>query len=74
MRGDCGFGNEPSIVESENRGQSYLFKLRQTSGVKKMLMGQFVRKDWTSLVPAIRDGPRCKTRYGWPVGIGRAGW
>jgi hypothetical protein len=48
VRGDCGFGNEPFIAELERRGQSYLFKLRQTSGVKKMLMRQFARKDWTT--------------------------
>ena len=51
VRGDCGFGNEPFIVELENRGQPYLFKLRQTSGVKKMLMRQFARKDWTTPGP-----------------------
>lgn len=51
VRGDCGFGNEPFIVELEERGQSYLFKLRQTSGVKKMLMRQFARKDWTTPGP-----------------------
>jgi hypothetical protein len=45
VRGDCGFGNEPFIVELERRGQPYLFKLRQTSGVKKMLRRQFARKD-----------------------------
>jgi hypothetical protein len=52
VRGDCGFGNEPFIVELEKRGQPYLFKLRQTSGVKKLLMRQFVRKDWTSPGPS----------------------
>jgi hypothetical protein len=53
VRGDCGFGNEPFIVELEKRGQGYLFKLRQTSGVKKMLMRQFTRKDWT--IPGPSD-------------------
>jgi len=52
VRGDCGFGNEPFIAELEARNQSYLFKLRQTSGVKKLLMRQFVRKDWTSPGPS----------------------
>jgi hypothetical protein len=53
VRGDCGFGNEPFIDELERRGQSYLFKLRQTSGVKKMLRRQFARKDWT--IPGRSD-------------------
>ena len=51
VRGDCGFGNEPFIAELETRGQPYLFKLRQTSGVKKLLMRQFARKDWTAPGP-----------------------
>jgi hypothetical protein len=50
VRGDCGFGKEPFIVELEDRSQSYLFKLRQTSGIKKMLR-QFIRKDWTPSCP-----------------------
>jgi hypothetical protein len=52
VRGDCGFGNEPFIGELETRGQSYLFKLRQTSGVKKLLQRQFSRKDWTAPGPS----------------------
>ncbi len=52
VRGDCGFGNEPFIAELETRDQPYLFKLRQTSGVKKLLMRQFARKDWTTPGPS----------------------
>lgn len=53
VRGDCGFGNEPFIAELEKRGQPYLFKLRQTNGVKKLLLRQFARQDWT--VPGPQD-------------------
>ena len=66
VRGDCGFppqrqrpvaggpgfGNEPFIAELEKRGQAYLFKLRQTSGVKKLLMRQLAREDWTTPGPS----------------------
>ena len=52
VRGDCGFGNEPFIDELEKRNQPYLFKMRQTSGVKKLLMRQFARKDWTTPGPS----------------------
>jgi hypothetical protein len=34
-QGECGFGNEPFITELEERAQPYLFKLRQSVGVKK---------------------------------------
>ena len=52
MRGDCGFGNEPFIAKLEKRNQAYLFKLRQTGGVKKLLMRQFERKDWATPGPS----------------------
>jgi hypothetical protein len=52
VRGDCGFGNEPFIVELEDRGQPYLFKLRQTAGVKRLLGRQFARTDWTTPGPS----------------------
>ena len=52
VRGDCGFGNEPFIAELESRGQPYLFKLRQTAGVKKLLARQFARDDWTTPGPS----------------------
>lgn len=52
VRGDCGFGNEPFITELEERSQTYLFKLRQTAGVKKLLSRQFARDDWRAPGPA----------------------
>jgi len=52
VRGDCGFGNEPFIAELENRAQPYLFKLRQTVGVKKLLARQFARDDWSTPGPS----------------------
>jgi hypothetical protein len=51
--GDCGFGNEPFIVELETRDQPYLFKLRQTKGIKRLLQRQFERDDWT--LPSAAD-------------------
>lgn len=47
VRGDCGFGNDPFIQALEQRGQAYLFKLKQTSGVKKLLNAQFKLQDWS---------------------------
>jgi hypothetical protein len=52
VRGDCGFGNEPFIAELEERAQPYLFKLRQTVGVKKLLSRQFARDDWSTPGPS----------------------
>ena len=53
VRGDCGFGNEPFIGELEDRNQTYLFKLRQTKGVQRLLARQFARQDWST--PGPRD-------------------
>jgi Transposase DDE domain group 1 len=37
LRGDTGFGNEPIMREAEQRGLAYLFKLRLTANVKRMI-------------------------------------
>lgn len=52
VRGDCGFGNDPFIIELESRSQPYLFKLKQSVGVRKLLARQFAREDWSTPGPA----------------------
>ncbi|TAN73200.1 MAG: hypothetical protein EPN14_09910 [Gallionella sp.] len=52
VRGDCGFGNDPVLEQLEEREQPYLFKLRQTKGVHRLLHRQFGRDDWTISTPA----------------------
>jgi hypothetical protein len=37
LRGDCGFGNEGVMREAEARGLPYLFKLRLTKNVLRMI-------------------------------------
>ena len=46
VRGDNAFGNEPVMVALEAIGQRYLFKLRQTPGVKQLIERQWSRDDW----------------------------
>lgn len=46
VRGDNAFGNEPVMRELETIGQRYLFKLRQTSGVKQLIERQWSSQDW----------------------------
>ncbi len=46
VRGDNAFGNEQAMTEMEAIEQSYLFKLRQTSGVKRLIERQWSRHDW----------------------------
>jgi len=49
VRGDIAFGNEGVMAELETLGQAYLFKLRQTPGVKRLIERQWSRRDWQSV-------------------------
>jgi len=49
LRGDCNFGNEAIIGECESRQLAYLFKLRQTANVKKLVQLVSAARDWTSV-------------------------
>lgn len=48
LRGDCAFGNERMMQEAEKRGLHYLFKLRQSPNVKRLISRAFGRTDWES--------------------------
>ena len=48
LRGDCGFGNEPIMREAEQRGLAYLFKLRLTANVKRMIERLATQREWTN--------------------------
>jgi len=43
VRGDCGYGNEIILSEAEERGLPYLFKLRQTKLVQKLIVKMLQR-------------------------------
>jgi len=49
VRGDNAFGNEAVMVELEGIAQPYLFKLRQTAGVKGLIERQWSRGDWRAV-------------------------
>ncbi|MEO7852928.1 MAG: transposase [Rubrivivax sp.] len=49
VRGDCAFGSEGEMSALEVIGQPYLFKLRQSPGVKTLIKRQWTRRDWTSV-------------------------
>jgi hypothetical protein len=64
VRGDCGYGNEDIIDVCEQRGLSYLLRLRKTTNVKRLIERLFRREDWTHATEAsqgwqaIEDGLR----------------
>jgi len=49
VRGDNAFGNERVMLEMEEIGQRYLFKLRQTAGVKRMIKQQWKEGEWVNV-------------------------
>lgn len=46
IRGDCGWGTEKMMTAAEERTIAYLFKLKQTSKVKRLIEQAFSREDW----------------------------
>ena len=46
VRGDNAFGNEPVMSALEDMAQPYLFKLRQTRGVKQLIERHWSSQDW----------------------------
>src|SRR6266702_897346 len=46
MRGDCHWGAEKAMVGAEDRKLGYLFKLKQSTNVKKLIGQIFRQEDW----------------------------
>ncbi len=46
IRGDCGFGTDKVMLEAESRGLDYLFKLKQTNNVKKLISRGLSKNEW----------------------------
>lgn len=46
VRGDCAFGNEGVMCELEEIDQHYLFKLKQTANVKRLIERQWQQSEW----------------------------
>ncbi|HEX5675078.1 MAG TPA: transposase [Azonexus sp.] len=49
VRGDNAFGNEPVMEALEQLGQPYLFKLRQSAGVKSLIERLWSQQDWENV-------------------------
>ena len=46
IRGDCDWGNDGIMTEAEQRGIDYLFKLRQSKNVKKLILENHCKPGW----------------------------
>jgi hypothetical protein len=61
VRGDNAFGNEGVMAALEALGQRYLFKLRQTAGVKRLIERQWQEGEWQDVgqgFDAVESQPR----------------
>ena len=50
IRGDCDWGNDGVMTDAEQRGMDYLFKLRQSKYVKKLILRNHCKSDWEHTV------------------------
>ena len=70
VRGDCGYGSETVMLEHEQRGLPYLFKLRHSAKVKELvacMMSQGSRwqdcgEGWSAMETTLRLGGWTKAR------------
>ena len=65
VRGDNAFGNEPVMSELEAIGQTYLFKLRQSPGVKRLIDRHWSRADWKDIGEGYHAVDAELALYGW---------
>lgn len=65
VRGDCGFGNEGVMRQLEDIEQPYLFKLKQTSNVKRLIERQWRRGDWCDVGQGWQACDDSLTLTGW---------
>jgi len=49
VRGDIAFGVDPVMRELEDMGQAYLFKLKQSAGVKRLIERLWRASDWQDM-------------------------
>jgi len=49
VRGDSAYGSEGEMLQLEELQQPYLFKLRQTAGVKQLIKRQWTRRTWSEM-------------------------
>ena len=65
VRGDNAFGNEPVMAQLEAIDQPYLFKLRQTAGVRRLIERQWSRQDWQDVGEGCQAVETTLTLAGW---------
>ncbi len=65
VRGDIAFGVDPVMSELEQMGQAYLFKLKQTTGVKRLIERLWRNSDWHDMGDGYHVVETCLQLSGW---------
>ena len=65
VRGDNAFGVEPVMGALEAMGQGYLFKLRQTTGVKRLIERMWQRQGWMEVGYGTEAAEAALCLLGW---------
>ena len=65
VRGDCGFGNEGIMTDMESIHQPYLFKLKQSSNVKRLIARLWKQRYWCDVGQGWQACEDTLTLQGW---------
>jgi len=65
VRGDCGFGNEAVMNDMELMHQPYLFKLKQSSNVKRLIARLWKQRHWYDVGQGWEACEDSLTLQGW---------
>ena len=65
LRGDCGITSENTMREAESRGIDYLFKLRQTRNVKRLIEKAFQEDGWRNAGQGWQGRTQSVRLVGW---------
>jgi hypothetical protein len=65
LRGDCGWGTERAMEGAEQRAIPYLFKLKQTANVKKLIDRLFGKSEWVDAGQHWEGLPTALRLSGW---------
>ena len=72
LRGDSGFGSEGVLREAEQRGIDYLFKLRLTANVKRLIKKAYAYSGWQDAGQGWRGLEATLRLDGWMDGAASA--
>ena len=65
IRGDCAFGTDAVMSVAEEKGIPYLFKIKQTKNVKRLIEKLMLNQDWEQAGQGWEGQESCLQLMGW---------